>query len=221
MRASVSKCAIALWNLILGLSGQVEAGTPTVSVDANAAAKCAIKRDYRSARAIVLAVPNSAEESVGLAAIAPALLACGGQSISSLSYDQRTLLIGVFSARIAEEFGILRSSWSNGAPDLDAFARMMANRTHGYPPRAAMAKCAFEVDTNRSVKFVKSRSGSTAETRAFNAIQPTLSRCVDAGSQIASSKALLRSEMARAYVRHICVPNDPIPAAVASKGAIH
>jgi len=158
----------------------------------------------------VLTKPGSDDEASGFNALLPLFTGCGARIEQANEIAVRDILIGSLAAQIALEFGSISSHWA-ATPDLDVEARLAASHSRDYPPMAAFAYCLMWVNPDDSARMVKSRPGSSTETRSMAALQSSFARCTDQGAQMSFTKSLLRTHLVRAYVRHICNPSDALP----------
>ena len=173
-------------------------------------ASCIAKKDSVQTHALVLSVPGSADEASHLTAMANTFGSCGAASFTQTDQRNLPLLIGALAEPISTSFGEITGHWQ-GVPDRDKLAMNSAKRTRTYPVNAAVARCLFDVYPDEGEDYVRAARGSKRGSRALALLQSEISRCIDAGEEIAMTMPQFRAEMVRAYVRYVCAPNDPTP----------
>jgi hypothetical protein len=201
-------CAAALSGAAAA-SGAVP-GEERLAAQADRAAGCAIKRDYRAARELALAEPGSEREARAYAALAPALRRCFGAQKLADTPGARALFAGSVARRLYVGTGRLsRVGKTRAVPTMTELTAMVDawNRKRAETPRdTGTLQCAIGRSVEAADALVRSAPGSARERRALPAVTAALAACLELGQQFRMSPPQFRAAIAREFYRYLDLP---------------
>jgi len=185
-------------------------GEERLAARADRAAGCAIKRDYKAARALALAEPGSEREASAYAAVAPALRRCFEAQKLADTPEARALFAGSVARRLYVGTGrFSRTGKTRAAPSLTQLNAMVEswNLKRANTPRDSGAlQCAIGRSVEAADALVRSAPGSARERRALPAVTAALAACLEVGQQFRMSPPQFRAAMAREFYRYLDLP---------------
>lgn len=185
-------------------------GEERQAAQADRAAGCAIKRDYRAARELALAEPGSEREAGAYAAVAPALRRCFEAQKLADTPGARALFAGSVARRLYVNTGsFFRAGKTRAVPTLTELTAMVEawNLKRATTPRDLGAlQCAVGRSTEAADALVRSAPGSARERRALPAVTAALATCLELGQQFRMSPPQFRAAMAREFYRYLDLP---------------
>ena len=185
-------------------------GEERLAVQADRAAGCAIKRDYRAARELALAEAGSEREAGAYAALASALGRCFKAQRLADTPQSRSLFAGSVARHLYARSGRLSvTRRSRAAPTRTELTAMVQawNLKRAQSPRGpGVLQCAVGRSVEAADALVRSAPGSARERRALPAVTAALAACIEKGRQFRMSPAQFRAAMAREFYRYLDLP---------------
>ncbi len=167
--------------------------------DVYAVARCAVGANVAAVDRRLRAAPVSEAAAAADAALRPVLARCG-----VASGDASPELLGALAERmIRTQFeGVNFAQMFRPVVETQATTAQMRRETAAWPAEDAATTCVARLQGREVSALLRTRAGSGDEERAIRDLGPTLSRCVDTGAALKTSRAGLRAAFARSYYRY-------------------
>jgi hypothetical protein len=165
-------------------------------------AACLVDKDRMGSSRFVLAEPGTDDEKAAFASLTPALGHCNRHALHGAAEPEHAMLRGLIAERLWLTSVFRIETWRSidYDPDKMDFEKGF-DATPDLRDTYRFAWCVATIQLEAIDALLRTRPSSDAEQAAFQALEPSMSRCFAHGQTLALQRPLLRALLAEQLYR--------------------